>query len=225
MSIPGNRDNVLILGGGDGLAVREILKYTDVKLIHLVDIDPEMTKISKELPMLAELNQHSLDNSKLTVYNEDAFSFINQPGISYDRVIIDMPDPHNEAINKLYSKEFYTMIRKRMSPEAIVVSQSSSPFFTHKTFWGIEKTLDAVFDDTLSYHVSIPSFGIWGFNMARVDTEIPEDFQFDIETRFINENVMQAAMVFAKDMQKIEVPVNSIMEPRLYQLYLEDLKR
>ena len=225
MSIPGKRDNVLILGGGDGLAVREIVKYADVKLIHLVDIDPEMTKISKDLPMLAELNQHSLDNSKLTVYNEDAFSFINQPGILYDRVIIDMPDPHNEAINKLYSKEFYTMIRKRMSPEGIVVSQSSSPFFTHKTFWGIEKTLDAVFDDTLSYHVSIPSFGIWGFNMARLDSEIPEDFKFDIDTRFISENTMQAAMVFSKDMQKIEVPVNSIMEPKLYQLYLDDLKK
>ncbi|MEE9351464.1 MAG: polyamine aminopropyltransferase, partial [Thiotrichaceae bacterium] len=113
LSIAGNRENVLILGGGDGLAVREILKYSDVKLIHLVDIDPEMTKISKELRMLSELNQGSLEDPRLTIYNDDAFSFINQPGILYDRVIIDMPDPHNEAINKLYSKEFYTMIRRR----------------------------------------------------------------------------------------------------------------
>lgn len=224
MSVPGNRGNVLILGGGDGLAVRELLKYDDISLIHLVDIDPEMTRISASLPMLAKLNENSLESEKLEIFNEDAFSFINQPGLAYDRVIIDMPDPHNEAINKLYSKEFYTMIRRRMSSGGVVVSQSSSPFFTPRTFWSIEKTLDFVFDDTLSFHTSIPSFGIWGYHMARVDKTIPTEFQFDVETRFINEDVMRAAMVFADDIAKIDVPVNSIMEPKLYQLYLQDLR-
>ena len=224
LSISGDVSNVLVLGGGDGLAVREILKHDDVKLIHLVDIDPEMTMLGKHLYLLSEINERSLDNPKLTIFNEDAFSFINKAGILYDRVIIDMPDPHNEAINKLYAKEFYTMIRKRMSPQGILVTQSSSPFFTHKTFWSIEKTLDAVFEDTLSYHVTIPSFGIWGFNMARMNAEIPTDFKFDVETKFMNAPTMQAAMVFGKDTQKVEVPVNTIMEPKLYQLYLEDLK-
>ena len=224
LSIPGDKSRVLVLGGGDGLAVREILKYDDVKEIHLVDIDPEMTEISKNLHILATLNEHSLESSKLTIFNQDAFSFINKAGVLYDRVIIDMPDPHNEAINKLYSKEFYTMIRKRMSPQGILVSQSSSPFFTRQTFWCIQETLNAVFDDTLSYHVNIPSFGDWGFNMARLNAEIPKDFQFNVEAQFIDSNIMQAAMVFAKDTQKTEVPVNTIMEPRLYQLYLEDLK-
>ena len=224
MSIDGKRSNVLILGGGDGLAIREVLKYDDVELIHLVDIDPEMTDISSTLPMLTKLNEDSFQHEKVTVFNDDAFSFINQAGILYDRVIIDMPDPHNEAINKLYSREFYRMIQKRMSDQGFVVSQSSSPYFTHKTFWGIEKTLDAVFENTLSYHVTIPSFGIWGFNLASVGTSIPESFQFNVDTRFIDQQTMQAAMVFAKDTQKIDVPVNSIMEPKLYQLYLEDLK-
>jgi len=224
LSIPGKKENVLVLGGGDGLAVREILKYDEVKLIHLVDIDPEMTKIGKRLYLLSKLNEHSLDSEKLTIYNQDAFTFINKAGMLYDRVIIDMPDPHNEAINKLYSKEFYTMIRKRMSPNGILVTQSSSPFFTHKTFWSIEKTLDAVFEDTLSYHVTIPSFGIWGFNMARMNTEIPTNFKFSIKTQFMDEPTMQAAMIFGKDTQKVDVPVNTIMEPKLYQLYLDDLK-
>ncbi|MCF6189918.1 MAG: polyamine aminopropyltransferase [Cocleimonas sp.] len=224
LSVPGKKESVLVLGGGDGLAVREVLKYDDVKLIHLVDIDPEMTKIGKRLYLLSKLNEHSLDNEKLTMFNQDAFTFINKAGILYDRVIIDMPDPHNEAINKLYSKEFYTMIRKRMSPNGILVSQSSSPFFTHKTFWSIEKTLNAVFEDTLSYHVTVPSFGIWGFNMARMNAEIPTNFKFDVKTKFMNEPTMQAAMIFGKDTQKVEVPVNTIMEPKLYQLYLEDLK-
>ncbi len=225
LSIAGKRENVLVLGGGDGLAAREILKYADVKLIHLVDIDPEMTKISKELPMLSELNQGSLEDPRLTIFNEDAFSFINQPGIFYDRVIIDMPDPHNEAINKLYSKEFYTMIRRRMAANAVLVSQSSSPFYTRHTFWCIENTLAHVFDDTLSYQVTIPSFGIWGFNMARVNTTLPESFTFTVPTRFLNADIMQAAQVFGKDISWVETPINTIMEPKLYHLYLIDLKK
>jgi len=223
MSVPGKRDNVLILGGGDGLAVRELLKYDDIKLIHLVDIDPEMTRISATLPMLTKLNENSLDSEKLTIFNQDAFSFVNRAGIDYDRVIIDMPDPHNEAINKLYSKEFYTMIKKRMSTDGLVITQSSSPFFTLNTFWCIERTLDHIFDGTLSFHTAIPSFGVWGYHMARVNGSVPTDFSFDVETRFMNADVMKAAMVFSDDIAKVDVPVNSIMEPKLYQLYLKDL--
>lgn len=225
MSIPGKRKNILVLGGGDGLAVRELLKYNDIELIHLVDIDPEMTRISNSLPMLKELNLGSLDSHKLKIFNQDAFSFINQAGIEYDRVIIDMPDPHNEAINKLYSKEFYTMIRKRMSSQAVVVTQSSSPFFTPRTYWSIERTLDHIFEDTLSFHTPIPSFGVWGFHLARKNKAIPSSFTIDVETRFINGDVMAAATVFPSDIAKIDVPVNSIMEPKLYQLYLKDLKQ
>ncbi len=225
LSIAGKKENILILGGGDGLAVREVLKHKGVKRIDLVDIDPEMTHLGKNLYRLAVLNQHSLDNDKVHIHNQDAFTFINQKGIFYDRVIIDMPDPHNEAINKLYSKEFYSMIIKRMNLDGYLVSQSSSPFFTRKTYWSIEATLNAVFNDTLSYHVNIPSFGEWGFHLARKNTAFPKQFNFNIKTRFINTATMQAATVFAKDIKKIAAPVNTIMEPKLYQLYIEDLRR
>lgn len=224
LSIAGKKENVLILGGGDGLAIREVLKHKEVKRIDLVDIDPEMTHLGKNLYQLAKLNNHSLSDERVNVYNQDAFTFINQAGILYDRVIIDMPDPHNEAINKLYSKEFYNMIIRRMSTDGYLVSQSSSPFFTHQTFWCIEATLAAVFTETLSYQTHIPSFGIWGFNLARKKTAFPEQFDFDIETKYINSEAMQAATVFAKDIQKIASPINTIMEPKLYQLYIDDLE-
>ncbi len=224
MSVSGSREHVLILGGGDGLAAREVLKHQDVRTIHLVDIDPEMTQISKQLPVLSSMNANSLDDPRLSVFNDDAFSFINQPGLLYDRVIIDMPDPHNEAINKLYSREFYTMIRRRMTPQGVLVTQSSSPFFTRKTFWCIEQTLASVFEHTLSYHNTIPSFGVWGFNMARNDAPLPRDYDFEIPTRYLDRAVMDAALIFGKDTQKLASPVNSILEPKLYQLYIEDLK-
>jgi spermidine synthase len=216
MSIPGDREHILILGGGDGLAAREVLKHQDVRTIHLVDIDPEMTQISKQLPVLSSMNANSLDDPRLSVFNDDAFSFINQPGMLYDRVIIDMPDPHNEAINKLYSREFYTMIRRRMTPQGVLVTQSSSPFFTRKTFWCIEQTLASVFEHTLSYHNTIPSFGVWGFNMARNGAPLPHDYDFEIPTRYLDRAVMDAALIFGKDTQKLPSPVNSILEPKLY---------
>lgn len=224
LTIAGKKENVLILGGGDGLAVREVLKHNAVKRIDLVDIDPEMTRLGTQLHQLATLNQHSLENDIVHIHHQDAFTFINQAGILYDRVIIDMPDPHNEAINKLYSREFYSMIIKRMSTQGYLVSQSSSPFFTHKTYWSIEATLNAVFNDTLSYHVNIPSFGAWGFHLARRKSAFPEKFTFNINTRFLTDESMQAATIFAKDTQKIDSPVNTIMEPTLYQLYISDLQ-
>jgi len=223
MTLQGPRANILILGGGDGLAVREVLKHPGVERIDLVDIDPEITHFGQSFPALVELNGHSLDDPRVFIHNQDAFTFINQPGILYDRVIIDLPDPHNEALNKLYSREFYTMIKRRMAPEGVLVTQSSSPFFARRTFWCIEETLAAVFPTTHSFHLTIPSFGVWGFNMARKGGEIPERFQFDVATRYLDDEVMQAAGVFGRDVARLDSPVNSIMEPKLYQLYLVDL--
>lgn len=173
--------------------------------------------------MLLMLNHESLLDEKLTIYNEDAFSFINQPGILYDRVVIDMPDPHNEAINKLYSREFYKMIRRRMTDNAVLVSQSSSPFFTRNTFWCIEETLADVFSTTLSYHTALPSFGIWGFNLASKGGELNRAIELSVDTRAITSESFNSSTYFDKDLAKVETPVNSIMEPKLYHLYLEDL--
>jgi len=195
LSIPGEVKNVLILGGGDGLAARETLKHRDIEQIHLVDIDPEMLRIGTELPMLTRLNNQSMSSEKLTAFAEDAFSFINQPGVMYDRVIIDMPD------------------------------QSSSPFFTRNVYWSIESTLDAVFENTYSYQTSLPSFGIWGFHMASNQQQFPSEWSFDIETKSLTTETMRASSIFGKDIAKLDAPVNSIMEPKLYQLYVADLKK
>ena len=226
MAVAGPRANVLVLGGGDGLAARELLKYPDVERIDLVDIDPEMTRIHSELAMLRSVNRDSLRSPRVRIVHEDAFTFVNRPGTLYDRVIIDFPDPHDAAIGKLYSREFYTMVRRRMSPGAVVTTQSSSPFYTRRVFWSIEATLDAVFASVTSYHTALPSFGIWGFNMARHDAPLPEDYPIGVPTRAIDDGAVLAAMVFDRDTGPLpDSPVNSIMQPLLYKLYLEDARR
>lgn len=224
MTPKGRRENILILGGGDGLAAREVLKYDDVKLIHLVDIDPAITNLASTFPRLKQLNKNSLSDPRLKIFNEDAFIFINKKGVIYDRVIIDMPDPHNEVLNKLYSKEFYTMIKRRMDSNGYVVSQSTSPFFARRTFWCINRTLDEVFSKTHSYHITIPAFGIWGFNIASVSGDLPDSYNIEVKTKYLSKEIMQSASIFGKDISRVEMPVNTIHEPKLYIFYIQDLQ-
>lgn len=224
MGLPGPRYEILILGGGDGLAAREILKYPEVELIHLVDIDPAMTKFSSEFPAMVKMNAGSLSNPKLTVYNVDAFNFVNQPGIHYDRIIIDMPDPHSEVLSKLYSREFYVMIKQRLNPHGYLVTQSSSPFFTRRTYWTIAHTLQAAGLNTASYHVDVPSFGVWGFHLAAMNAIDTQQFKLDVPTRYLTPATFAATTVFASDMLPVTTPtVNTLLEPKLYTLYREDL--
>jgi spermidine synthase len=224
MSIPGPRDRVLVLGGGDGLTLREVLKYDDVMKVDLVDIDPRIIELARELPVLRELNKDSFGDPRVTTYSEDAFIFLNQFGPKYDRVIIDFPDPHNEALSKLYSKEFYSIVRKRLDPGGALVTQSSSPFFTRRVFWCINTTLAAVFDQTLGYNVALPSFGIWGFNLATLRAPIPDFWDITVPTKAIRSSSMAKARVFDDDTGAIKTPVNSLFMPKLYQFYVEDIR-
>lgn len=216
--------NVLVLGGGDGLAVREILKHPAVERIDLVDIDPEMTRLGQEFPALVALNSDSLNSEKVRVFNEDAFVFIRDVAETYDRVIIDFPDPHNEVISKLYSLEFYGLLARKMAPGAVLVTQSSSPFFARRTYWSIRETMAQALPHVTSYSVSIPAFGVWGFHLARKIPggglgELPADL------KFLTKDVFQAAQTFSADISKPDAVIrNSIFEPKLYQLYLDDLR-
>jgi spermidine synthase len=158
--------NVLVLGGGDGLAVREILKYKDVKKITLVDLDEGMTKLFRTNEVLLELNKNSLNHPKVKVLNKDAYIWAKENKEKFDVVIIDFPDPSNYSLGKLYSLNFYSTIQQRLSTDAIIVVQTTSPYFAPKSFWCINKTVMQVFPQINAYHAYVPSFGEWGFTIA-----------------------------------------------------------
>src|SRR5690606_12579793 len=102
-SYEGTPRRILVLGGGDGLAVREILKYPDIESITLVDLDPMMTGLSRELPALAELNRNSMEDPRVSVINADAFVWLDTNEVQpFDIAIVDFPDPNNFALGKLY---------------------------------------------------------------------------------------------------------------------------
>lgn len=225
MGLPGKAENVLVMGGGDGLAVRELLKHSNIKRIDLVDLDPGMTELGKEFAPLVRLNKSSLDDPRVRIFNEDAFVFVRRDGIAYDRVILDFPDPHNEAISKLYSIEFYTMLKRRMSPDGAVVTQSSSPFFARRAYWAVAETMAPVFSRPISYQIAIPAFGVWGFHLASLSDDARKA-RVSVPTRYLTTDVFRAAQTFGKDIARpSEVVRNSIFEPILYGIYLADLNR
>ena len=223
MSIPGRKSKVLILGGGDGMAARELLKYPSITHIDLVDLDPAVTSLCSTLPKLAQLNNQSLDHPKLTLHHTDAMNYLRHQNQTYDRVIIDLPDPHNEALSKLYSVEFYRLLSQSLTDDGVFVTQSTSPWVTRKSYWSIADTIEAAGFTIQSYHVSIPSFGIWGFHMGGRSDPIPHGLDSKIERRFLNPTMLSNAFEFSDDMTRIEGGINSLFEPILYLMYLKEL--
>lgn len=209
------------------MAAREILKYERVESIDLVDIDPEMTRLCTSYAPIRKLNQNSLRHSKVRIHNLDAWQFVKNSGRFFDRIIIDLPDPHNEALNKLYSVEFYRLLKKHMSPNGYLVTQSTSPLITKETFWSIAATLEAAGLRTAGYQVTVPSFsGSWGFNIGSASGEIPSSYMVDEKkTKFMSTELMARATIFAKDELSASPIVNSIFEPGLYLAYNKDVAK
>ncbi|WML49015.1 spermidine synthase [Neobacillus sp. PS3-34] len=160
------RKRVLIVGGGDGLAVREVLKYKDVKRVDLVDLDPEVLKAAKNNPSLAALNDYSLYDSRVKLHPVDAVEFLASKHSPYHIIIVDFPDPTDRIISDLYTIEFYSLLKRSLADDGLFVCQSNSPQETPIVFWSIRKTIEGAGFSTLSYHTIVPSFGDWGFHIG-----------------------------------------------------------
>lgn len=169
MASAAKAQHILVMGGGDGLAVREVLKYKTVKTVTLVDLDAGMTQLFKNNTILSGFNDKSLSDPRVKVINADAYVWARQSTQKYDVAIIDFPDPSNYSLGKLYSVNFYRELQKLLTPEAVIVIQTTSPFFAPKSFWCINATAGQVFGAIDAYHAYVPSFGEWGFTIASND--------------------------------------------------------
>ena len=219
MLLSNNPRRVLVLGGGDGLALREILKYPSVEHITLVDLDPDMTHLSSRFPLLAELNQHSFENPRVQVINQDALIWLehttDQP---YDGAIVDFPDPNSFALGKLYTTRFYRLLRNRLTPTAGVSVQSTSPMFARNSYWCIVRTLEAAGFVVKPYYAAVPSFGLWGFALASASPfEIPTKPPDGL--RFLDEQTLAAMFRLSKDIEPVPVEINRLDNQALVRYY------
>jgi spermidine synthase len=206
--VPALRD-VLVLGGGDGLAVREVLKYPQVRSVTLVDLDPAMTALFTRSAMLAALNRNALRSPKVRVVNADAFRWLRANRRRFDAVLVDFPDPTNFAIGKLYTVSFYRELARALAPDGVASIQSTSPFVAPNAYWTVSSTLEAAGLATQAYHVYVPSFGEWGFVLASPGP-IRGAGAFPPGLRFLDPATERLAFAFPRDMARRPTPVNRL---------------
>jgi spermidine synthase len=225
MLLSNSPKRVLVLGGGDGLALREILKYPSVEHVTLVDLDPEMTKLSSAFPLLARLNQNSFSDPRVQVINEDAFIWVEKTNEAlYDTAIVDFPDPNTFALGKLYTTRFYRLLKSRLTESAGVSVQSTSPMFARNSYWCIIRTLEAAGFFVRPYYTAVPSFGLWGYALARSSAfEVPRNPPPGL--KFLDEQTLAAMFTLSKDIEPVPVEINRLDNQVLVRYYEGEWKR
>ncbi len=221
-AVPAPR-TALVLGGGDGLAVREILKYPQVEKITLVDLDPEMTRLFSTHPMLMEINQASLRSPRVQVTNADAFPWVDENRDVFDFIAIDFPDPTSYSLGKLYTTAFYKATARHLSAQGLMVVQSTSPMFARDSFWCVVETLRQAGLRTYPYHVYVPSFGEWGFVLASARDYTPPR-SLPAGLRFVNVAGIPSFFQFPPDMAPVPMPANRLNDQVLVRTYYRDWK-
>ena len=216
-SLPGAK-HALVLGGGDGLAVREMLKYPNLETIQLVDLDPEMTNLFRKHPLLTRLNANALNAPRVKVTNADAFPWLEQDQGIYDFVVVDFPDPNNYSLGKLYSTAFYRLLKQHVAENGLITVQSTSPMFARQTYWCIVETLKRAGWTTYPYHAYVPAFGEWGFVLAgKGDWKLPERLPAGL--RFLDMATLPTLFTFSPDMTPVPVEPNRLNDQALVRYY------
>lgn len=222
-ALPGAR-HVLVLGGGDGLAVREILRHPSVEHITLVDLDQAVTKLFATHPLLTKLNEGALSSPKVKVINADAFVWLDETTDVYDFAVVDFPDPNNYNVGKLYTAAFYRLLSRHIADGGSFVVQSTSPLFAPKSYWSIVETVKSAGLRTYPYHVYIPSFGEWGYVLARRGDYVPPT-ELPIGLRYLTPAILAQAFDFPRDMAPVAVQANRLNDQVLVRYYAEEFDK
>ena len=241
MHLAAQPDRVLILGGGDGGTLREVLKY-DVQSVTLVELDPAMIEFARTHPAMRRINDNSfagahvdtitshtpiaVSDKSVQVYIQDADLFLTHTQGDYDVIICDFPDPRTPELAKLYSKEFYLKARSVLAADGVIIVQSTSAQHCPKPFWSIHYTLESAGFSVVPMHVYVPSFRDWGFNLG-MDHVTPEQIlvrleaiqEWKVSTTEVTPAVAKASLAFIKSMKDDSVPVNTMTFPVLVRLY------
>lgn len=214
---------VLMLGGGDGLAARELLKYPRLEQLTVVDLDPAMFRLARDNPHIRQLNGDSFRDPRVKTISEDAFVFLDRNNERFNLIIADLPDPKNISLARLYSREFYRVARRHLTVDGVFVTQATSPFYAREAFWSIVASLQSAgFKEVVPYHAYVPAFGEWGFVLASDQPLQPEKTQLSTETRFLQPDGIEPLFSFGKDMLPTQEPLaSSIDSPLVLTHYLE----
>lgn len=231
MGLLKNPKHILVMGGGDGGAVREILKYPSVEKITVVDLDPRMTELGQTQDWLVSMNQNSLNSEKVEIINADGFTWLENNQDYFDAVIIDLPDPKTVELGRLYSYEFYQLCYNHLRPHGVITTQAGSPYYAARAFNCIDQTMTEAGFTTAPLHNQVVTLGEWGWVMGVKEGDKEDlktalqslDFQ-GIQTNWMNKESMTLITSFGKRVFPDDdkpVETNRIHNPVLYKYYLK----
>lgn len=224
-----NPKNILILGGGDGMLAREVLKYGSVSSVTIIDIDPAVTKLGRQHRLIMSLNKNSLADSRVKVINEDAFTYANRTTANFDVILSDLVDPSNEKVAKLYSLQFYTRIQKILSKDGTFITQATSSYFTPRAFRTIHTTAKAAFMDNrtiVPLTVNVPSFGEWGFIMALPkNNDLFQEQHLPKNVKFVSVESLRIAEAQSGQASDSAEEVSTLLKPDIYLHYQNDMQQ
>ncbi|TQJ75383.1 spermidine synthase [Streptomyces sp. SLBN-31] len=150
----GPHARVLILGGGDGLAAREVLRHRGVRRVDVVEVDPGVVRLARHDTALSALNGHAYDDPRVRVITADAFHWLRTAQrATYDVVVCDLPDPGITASTKLYSEEFYGLARRVLAPRGRLAVHAGPLSARPHVFWTVVASVRAVGLHTVPYRV------------------------------------------------------------------------
>jgi len=217
---------ILILGGGDGLALREVFRHDGVEEVVLVDLDEGVTRMARTVPVIARLNEGVLDDPRVTLVHDDAMVWLDEESPApFDVVIIDFPDPNNYSLGKLYTSRFYHLAARALAEDGAMIVQSTSPLYARQSYWCIERTIATAGLSTAPFHVNVPSFGEWGFVLAKKQPfDAPSDPGVP-HLRYLTAEVMPTLFTFGADMAEVQVETNRLNDQRLVTYYESEWSR
>lgn len=217
---------ILILGGGENLASREVLKHKGIERIDVVDIDGSIFSLAQTNPYLIKINQSAALNPKVNLITEDAFTYLKKNTIRYDIIISDLPDPQNDAIARLYSKQFYLMVKRSLDQAGVFVTQAGEIYYSNTVFSCIHNTLKEVFEVVNPYHTYVPSFGDWGFILAsKNDLNVISAQALPAGLKYLTEAQMGISFILPKDVSLIKTNINTLDSPIILNYYIDDWGR
>ena len=223
-----DKKDVLLLGGENGCALREILKYDAVGKVDVVSQDTVLRKIGASQPIFTAMNKKAYQNKKVHVIHDDLLRFISQTHRRYDVVVIDLPDPVSISTNRYYTKEFYGFCKKLLQTDGVLVTQAGSPYFATEAFHIIENTMRSAGLFTIPLHNQVITIGEWGWLVGtkhpieNARTRMAQAQLDQIETRWLNREAITMITSFGKD-ETIQdsLKINTLEKPVVYQYYLQ----
>ncbi|MEO1050299.1 MAG: hypothetical protein AAFX87_06725 [Bacteroidota bacterium] len=227
MTAADEKSNVLIIGGENGLGLREVLKYDAVNKVHLAPVDREYLEVATTNELYSNINEQSLKSDRLTIIDQEIFRYLSEKQSYYDIIIIDVPDPIDIELNQYFTKELYELCFLSLKPKGLMVTQAGSPYFATKAFMSLEFTIGAAGFQTVPYHNQILSLGEWGWIVGAKTGNSDEwkekmkglNFEY-VTTKWLNNESMRMMLSFGKPYIDFDsISINTLKRPVLHQYY------